>query len=210
MAERTGGRVRSGGWIAALVLAATVGGCHPMDNLLHSVFGRSMRQQPAIQPYQNPLPPPQGSVPFASGNFPAAPGDFAIGQAEGTAAPPPVTPLMVLLDDPLVVGLENPIAPSAESLARGEVMFNRACVPCHGSAGAGDGLVTRAGVLPVSIVTDSAAARTDGTIYSVIRVGRGAMPAYGHQLSHFDRWHVVNYVRQLQGAAAPEPAGQDD
>lgn len=25
------------------------------------------------------------------------------------------------------------------------------------------------------------------------------MPAYGHQISHYDRWHIVNYVRQMQG-----------
>ena len=28
------------------------------------------------------------------------------------------------------------------------------------------------------------------------------MPAYGHQIGHYDRWHVVNYLRRLQGAAA--------
>ena len=33
------------------------------------------------------------------------------------------------------------------------------------------------------------------------------MPPYGHQIGHYDRWHVVNYVRQLQGQI-PEP-GQE-
>lgn len=28
------------------------------------------------------------------------------------------------------------------------------------------------------------------------------MPPYGHQIGHYDRWNVVNYIRQLQGAAA--------
>ena len=41
--------------------------------------------------------------------------------------------------------------------------------------------------------------RSDGYIYGMIRVGRVWMPAYGHQIAHYDRWHVVNYVRQLQG-----------
>jgi mono/diheme cytochrome c family protein len=49
-------------------------------------------------------------------------------------------------------------------------------------------------------------ALTDGYIYTLIRVGRGIMPAYAHQIAHYDRWHVVNYVRQLQGPqAAPTP-----
>jgi prenyltransferase beta subunit len=35
----------------------------------------------------------------------------------------------------------------------------------------------------------------------MIRVGRGLMPSYGARITHFDRWHVVNYVRQLQRSA---------
>jgi len=42
-------------------------------------------------------------------------------------------------------------------------------------------------------------ARSDGYLYGMIRVGRALMPAYGHQISHYDRWHIVNYVRQMQG-----------
>ena len=46
---------------------------------------------------------------------------------------------------------------------------------------------------------ETALGRTDGYIYGMIRVGRVMMPAYGHQIGHYDRWHLVNYVRQLQG-----------
>jgi len=38
-----------------------------------------------------------------------------------------------------------------------------------------------------------------------VRVGRGLMPAYGHQVSHFDRWHIVNYIRLLQRNAGNFP-----
>jgi mono/diheme cytochrome c family protein len=58
--------------------------------------------------------------------------------------------------------------------------------------------------------------RTDGYIYGMIRVGRGLMPPYGHQVAHFDRWNIVNYVRQLQRSAgtpgmpaAATPGGAD-
>jgi mono/diheme cytochrome c family protein len=49
----------------------------------------------------------------------------------------------------------------------------------------------------------------------MITVGRGIMPAYGHQIAHYDRWNVVNYVRQLQGripadGAAPAPTPGED
>jgi mono/diheme cytochrome c family protein len=33
------------------------------------------------------------------------------------------------------------------------------------------------------------------------------MPAYGYRMTEQDRWHVVNYVRSLQGMTAQvEPA----
>jgi mono/diheme cytochrome c family protein len=213
MAEREVRRMRPGRW-GALALVALVGaGCTPLDDVMVAVFGRSMRDQSSIQPYQNPRLPAEGSVPFASGNFPGAVGEFGIGQAEGTAIPEPVTPLMVLQAGgnpeaiPQVNALVNPVSADARSLARGEELFNRACAPCHAQDGGGQGTVTAAGIPPWPVVSDQASAYTDGYLYSIIRVGRGLMPAYGHQLSHHDRWHVVNYLRRLQGAAPTQAGG---
>jgi mono/diheme cytochrome c family protein len=47
---------------------------------------------------------------------------------------------------------------------------------------------------------------SDAYIYAMIRVGRGLMPEYGSRISHFDRWHIVNYVRQLQVRAGSRAA----
>jgi len=192
-------------WLAGLLVALTAG-CTPMDDLLVSIFGRSMREQPSFNPYENPQPPPEGSVPFASGNFPAGQGVVNLGEPAGEAPPPPITPLMVLQSAPEVVDLENPVSPDDASLVRGEELYIRACVPCHGDAGGGGGTVTAYGVPSFSIVEGEALDRTDGYMYSIIRVGRGGMPAYGHQITHYDRWHLVNYVRQLQGLLP----GQED
>jgi mono/diheme cytochrome c family protein len=129
-----------------------------------------------------------------------------LGQPEGAAVPPPITAaqvLQALLNPdgfPEVTALENPVEPSAASLARGQQVYDRACSPCHGLTGAGEGPVGQvAGVFARSLLVPETIALTDGYLYSIIRVGRGAMPQYGHQITHFDRWHVVNYVRQLQG-----------
>lgn len=210
MADRTMApvRMRRGSglrWtVFAVVLAGS--GCTPMDDLLVSIFGRSMRDQNSLGTYEQPILPPEGAVPFASGNYPAGPGDVNVGQPEGTAVPEPITAIQVaqaLLNPdgfPQITALENPVPITPASLTRGEEVFLRACSPCHGASGTGDGTV--AGVVPIfgtSLLTEQARGFTDGYIYSIIRVGRGAMPAYGHQISHFDRWHVVNYVRQLQG-----------
>lgn len=185
----------------ALLLGTGASACIPMDNLMFSIFGRSMRSQPSFDPYENTVQPPEGSVPFAAGNFPAQRGQVALGQPEGAAIPAPVTQVDLVSRPEVVNALMNPVPADAESLARGQVVFNRACAPCHGTAGAGDGLVTQAGMIPMPLTSPQARGYSDGYIYSLIRIGRGLMPPYGHQVSHFDRWNVVNYVRQLQAQA---------
>lgn len=194
-------------WIAALALMLAVGaGCTPLDDALANLaVQRSMRWQPSVGAYDHPLPPPEGSIPFASGNFPQAPGLVNTGQPELVLIPPPVTVVQMLQQSPEAMATPNPVPASEASLARGEVMFNRACVPCHGATGAGDGPVASFGVPARSLLAPEALALTDGYIYNMIRFGRGAMPSYGHQITHFDRWNLVNYVRQLQ-AQAPQPA----
>jgi hypothetical protein len=60
-----------------------------------------------------------------------------------------------------------------------------------------------AGFPPYSLVVPKVAEYSDGHLYGMIRVGGQNMPAYGHRISHFDRWNVVNYLRVLQGVAVP-------
>jgi mono/diheme cytochrome c family protein len=203
-------------WSILLLVAATAAGCSPMDDVIVGIFGRSMRSQPSLGAYeQEPRRPAEGSVPFASGNFPAAEGQVNVGQADGVAIPAPITLGMIVgamgqpESVPEITNLVNPVSPSAASLERGLEVYNRACVPCHGEAGDGQGPVNRMGIPPFSLVAPHVAGYSDGLLYSIIRIGRGLMPAYGHQITHFDRWHVVNYVRQLQGQPPQQPGGAD-
>lgn len=197
---------------AGVLLAATflvVTGCSPMDDALVAVFGRSMRDQPSFDPYENPMASPEGSVPFAAGNYPAGPGESNIGQPDMMGeAPPPFTQLELNQQADVVMNLQNPVPVTPESLERGEEMFLRSCAPCHGPDGAGTtGYVVPAGILPYPLTAEHVIAYPDGYIYGVIRIGRGLMPAYGHQVTNFDRWHIVNYVRQLQQEASPGGTG---
>lgn len=204
---RKGALALVGRWTAVAVALLAVGsGCTPLDDALANIaVQRSMRWQPSLNAYDDPLPPPEGSIPFASGNFPEAPGRVNTGQPELAFIPPPVTVAQMLQQTPEATGGVNPVPASEASLARGEVMFNRACSPCHGTGGAGDGPVAAKGVPARSLLAPEALALTDGYIYNMIRFGRGGMPSYGHQIANFDRWNIVNYVRQLQ-AQAPQPA----
>jgi hypothetical protein len=198
--------MKQGMRVAALAVVLVGAGCTPLDDAMAAVFGRSMRNQPSIGTYEQPLAPPVGSVAFSSGNFPAGPGEVNLGEPDGTAAPLPIALIDMVRaignpeDYPHIAGLVNPVEATAASLARGQEIYNRSCVPCHGATGAGDGPVTQvAPALNRPLLTPAAVELTDGYIYSIIRVGRGLMPQYGHQISHYDRWHVVNYLRQLQG-----------
>ncbi len=201
--------------VAALALM-TLAGCKPLDDGMVFIFGRSMRDQRSFDPYENTRPAPEGSVAFSAGNYPSADGVVNIGQPEGV-----VIPYFTQLDlgvpgvgGEVIQGMDNPTDPtSAASLARGEEMYLRFCVVCHGPDGVGANayIADKHVLLPVYNVSGApVAAYSDPYLYAMIRVGRGLMPEYGSRISHFDRWHVVNYVRQLQRQAGNTPAGGDE
>ncbi len=180
--------------------------CTPLDDAMVAIFGKSMRDQASFDPYENnPMNAPGESVPFAAGNLVARPGEVNIGQPEGLeSVPPPFTQADNLEMAEVVMSLENPVEPTEESIARGEELFLRFCSPCHGPNGTGvTGYIILAGYPPYALVTDRVIEFPDGLLYGMIRMGRGNMPAYGHRITHFDRWNVVNYLRVLQGVAVP-------
>jgi mono/diheme cytochrome c family protein len=196
--------------LGILALVATSSGCTPLDDALAMIFGRSMRDQRSFDPYENTLLPPENSVPFAAGNLTSGPYEFNVGQPEAGATIPDFTAIDVAQNAPVVANLANPVASSPESLARGQEMYERSCAVCHGDNGIGAQayIVDKHPILPAyNLAGDRVAAFSDGYIYGMVRVGRGLMPPYGHQVSHFDRWHIVNYVRELQRQAGTYPVG---
>jgi mono/diheme cytochrome c family protein len=202
--------------IAGLALM-TLAGCKPLDDGMVFIFGRSMRDSRSFDPYENPRPAPVGSVPFAAGNYPSEDGVVNIGQPEGVVIPyftqADLGP-QVGVGGVRVQGLVNPTDPtSAASLARGEEIYMRFCVVCHGPDGVGANayVADKHVLLPEYNVSGAqVAAYTDQYLYAMIRVGRGLMSEYGSRITHFDRWHVVNYVRQLQAEAGNTPTGGDE
>ncbi|MBI4540868.1 MAG: c-type cytochrome [Gemmatimonadetes bacterium] len=195
------------GLAAAVLLssiAAIAAGCTPLDHAVGIIFGRSMRNQPSFDPYENPRLPPAGSIPFAAGEYPSR-GGVEHAEPRVSEEPAPFTQAEL---DAIAARLANPVRPTDESLARGRVLFRRNCAPCHGTDAAGvTGSVIPAGFPPFPLLTDRVRNFTDGYIYGMIRVGRGVMPVYGERVSHRDRWHIVNYLRELQRVSpfAPEP-----
>jgi mono/diheme cytochrome c family protein len=161
--------------VGALALTVAALGCTTLDKAIGKVpWFTTMRDQPAIRPFELPRVPPEGSVPIT-------------GREDS----------LDLLGD--LAEVHNPVAPDSASLARGRMVFDQYCIVCHGPAGHGDGTVVAKFVPPPDLTADPTVERTDGYIYAMIKQGRGIMPRYGDKIRGADRWNVVNYVRQLQG-----------
>jgi mono/diheme cytochrome c family protein len=191
-----------GALLAAVVLAG--GACtdaagSDLDWALGRVPWLSyLRRDISFDPWDMPRLPAEGSVPSIAPH-----GD----------APPPFEWTQL---DSVGAVLSNPFPATPEMLARGELQYQRQCLTCHGPTGAGDGPVVGEGKFPYAPPVNGrdTAARTDGYLYGVVRVGRGLMPPYGNRMSEMERWAVVHYMRRLQGGAGAvsvpvDPAASD-
>jgi len=84
-------------------------------------------------------------------------------------------------------------------LARGQERFTINCVPCHGAAGDGDGMIVRRGFpSPPSYHTQRLRAVQPQYLFGVITNGYGVMYSYATRVSPRDRWAIVAYIRALQ------------
>jgi len=98
--------------------------------------------------------------------------------------------------------LRNPIPVSAESIARGRLLFEKDCAVCHGAQGRGDGVAAAAlpqrpddlsRIAPPPIFPDGVVA------YRIIN-GVKMMPAFKSTLSENEIWDLLNFIRSLAPA----------
>ena len=167
--------------LVGLGLAAGLTGCRgtEIEDAIGKVewFG-NLRDQPAVEPFEEPMRmPPEGTVIVGAGvPFGARPNDYE--------------------------DVPNPTAASDVSLERGKELFDIFCSVCHGPEGQGGGSIE--GPFPRGLINQLATQRardyTDGYLFGMISAGRGLMPAY-RRTTQEERWHIVNYVRQLQQQA---------
>ncbi|MEE9132625.1 MAG: c-type cytochrome [Gemmatimonadota bacterium] len=166
--------------LAGLLLVAGLMACRgtEIEDAIGKVswFG-NMRDQPAVEPFEQPARmPPQGAVMVNAG-----------------------VPLGALPDD--YRDVPNPLPASEASLERGKELYDIFCSVCHGPEGQGGGSIE--GPFPRGLISqlDTQRARdyTDGYIFGMMSAGRGLMPNY-RRMTQEERWHIVNYVRQLQAS----------
>jgi alcohol dehydrogenase (cytochrome c) len=94
----------------------------------------------------------------------------------------------------------NPLAPSAESIAAGRVVFDQACQSCHAPGATGD----RGPALNSGVFTRGS---EDGDLFRTIREGLPGtqMPPF-RGLTDDQIWQTIIYLRSLSGVRANETA----
>lgn len=98
-----------------------------------------------------------------------------------------------------------PIDVNFDAFDRGEELFNRFCLICHGRTGDGEGVMknprygygTIASLLQQRIID-----LPEGDIFNTITWGKNTMSPYGAKLRPEERWEVILYIRGLQRAAS--------
>jgi mono/diheme cytochrome c family protein len=96
---------------------------------------------------------------------------------------------------------ELPVEVDELLLQRGRERYEIFCLPCHGEAGEGDGIiVVEYGFSPPpSLHEDRLRQAPDGHYFAVITNGFGEMYPYAYQVKPADRWAIIAYIRFLQG-----------
>lgn len=99
---------------------------------------------------------------------------------------------------------KNPLEITEKVLHNGQKKFNIYCAPCHDRTASGGGIVgKRAGAVfqPANLHKQETRDKNDGELYSIASDGRRTMMGYRNQISNYDRWTIVAYLRVLQRAA---------
>jgi mono/diheme cytochrome c family protein len=134
---------------------------------------------------------------------------FADGRASRSPVPGTVARGLLRDDTAFYLGREAdgsyvqtmPVATTREFLLRGADRYNIYCVPCHGKAGDGAGIIMTGnyGYVPAPTFHDERMRQEpDGYLYDVIANGVRTMPGYAQQISVADRWAIAAYMRALQ------------
>jgi mono/diheme cytochrome c family protein len=97
--------------------------------------------------------------------------------------------------------LKNPVKATPDSVAAGQVAFQKYCRFCHGPDAAGNGPLAPKGTNPPSLVDDIwDHGSSDGEIFLSIRDGIGPkfdMKPNKDKISEPEIWNVVNYLRSI-------------
>ncbi|MEO8168586.1 MAG: cytochrome c [bacterium] len=96
--------------------------------------------------------------------------------------------------------LKNPFTDRKQSAAEGQIIFTQNCASCHGTKGLGNGPAGKSVVpQPDNLTSDEIHNQSDGALFLGIGNGaHGVMIPWKFVLSENQRWHLVDYIRELK------------
>ena len=93
--------------------------------------------------------------------------------------------------------VRNPIVPTSDSVAAGQIVYERYCQSCHGENGRGDGPGAEGLEPPPADLAVHVPLHGDADIFGFISSGieGTAMIGLGDSLTDEEIWHVINFIR---------------
>ncbi len=100
----------------------------------------------------------------------------------------------------------SPMKSTKENIEQGKALYTRMCQHCHGKSGKGDGKISQNGF--IEGIPDYATKLKDlpeGKMFHSITYGKGLMGQHASQLTQYQRWQIIEWVKCLQkGITQPE------
>ena len=94
--------------------------------------------------------------------------------------------------------LENPLAPTTETVQLGAEKYGYYCQQCHGPTGKGNGTVGQSfAPLPTSLQSPYVQQQSDGEIFYRTSFGYKRHPPMAYTVAALDRWAIVIFIRSL-------------
>jgi mono/diheme cytochrome c family protein len=110
----------------------------------------------------------------------------------------------------------NPLPPlNEDDMKEAERLYLVNCGICHGQALDGNGPLYKGGegpypAAPKNLVGDELKKMADGTMFHSITYGKNLMGAYASQVTPKQRWMIIHYIRNKQGAGKTDAAVSAD
>ena len=98
---------------------------------------------------------------------------------------------------------ENPVAPTAENLAKAALLYRDNCAGCHGTPDAKENTFAASLYPPapqfLSATTTEHFSGSDGEVFVIVRDGirLTAMPTFVHMLKEDELWQLVAFLKHL-------------
>lgn len=92
---------------------------------------------------------------------------------------------------------------------RGEELYNRHCIQCHGPTAAGDGPAATALIAPIPDLSKSLLEKPSDDAIQIVLNGRGTMPSFQLSFDKHDARRVLKHMERITHPTPPEAPSEE-